>query len=189
MTESQPNPDGPFAIEPADLLRHAKAVAEDLPNATQTDYRRAVSAAYFALFHALTLRVTELFAHGDLSEQYRATRRFGHGQLRLVCEWVTGTPPRRFNSRVATLRFDVRVRSVAGAFAFLQKERVEADYDHSAEFTSRRAAAAVARARDAVTVVADAAFGASDPGMEFLRLASEAGRLEPEEAEGSDGDT
>jgi hypothetical protein len=57
------------------------------------DLRRAVSAAYYALFHKLTLTAAEALLPAATQEQrWQLGRHFGHGEMRRVCEWVTGPP-------------------------------------------------------------------------------------------------
>ena len=115
--------EGPFPIDPRDLLRHARAIANALPGRGDTDYRRAVSAAYYALYHALTLRAATL---AEPSGRYDAVRRFRHWRLRDGARTVSGGG-------------DARATPIADAALFLQSERVHADYNHRERFTRQRA--------------------------------------------------
>jgi hypothetical protein len=79
--------------------------------------RRAVSAAYYAAFHALAaLCVTSLLPKPrDDDELLRVYRALDHGQLRTALS----QPP---------LRDHVRFRELASLFVKLQQERHRADY-------------------------------------------------------------
>ncbi len=150
------DPDGLFPIDPHDLLRHAAVVTDVLPGRTDTDYRRAVSAAYYALYHALTLRAVAL---GDPSGRYDAVRRFRHWHLRRVARAVID----------GSAAGDGQVERVARVLRFLQTEREHADYNHRERFTQRRAHDAIGAATAAVATLADPAFTAGDGGQSLLR--------------------
>ena len=130
--------EGPFPIDPHDLLRHARAIANDLPGRGDTDYRRAVSAAYYALYHALTLRAATL---AEPSARYDAVRRFRHWRLRDVAQAVIGGGG------------DARAQPIARAVLFLRTERIHADYNHRERFTPPRARDAIDIANEAVEVL------------------------------------
>lgn len=171
MTRPQGELDEPPAIDPTDLLRHARAVAGSLPDRTEADYRRAVSAAYYALFHAVTLEAARVVAAPERPVHWDAvTGRFRHRHVSLVATWVAGgLPAERFASRVAGLGFDEQVQTIATAFQRLIREREEADYRHSSVFTQERAFEAIDIASEAV----DVALSLAPPGgpwLAFLRL-------------------
>lgn len=176
MTSPQRELDETPAIDPTDLLRHARAVAGNLPDRTQTDYRRAVSAAYYALFHAITLQAARVEAESKSSQPERwdpLTKRFRHEHIRQVTKWVAGSPPaERFASRVAQLGFDQQVQDIAGAFQRLILEREEADYRHSSDFTQQRANEAIDIAGEALETM----LSLTPPGgswLTFLRLVAD----------------
>lgn len=173
MTEPRSESDGPFPINPAALIRHARRIIAVLPEPEDTEYRRAVSAAYFALFHAVTLRAVELLAPGDaIRQRYERVRDIEHSALRSVAQWASdaGTPPRSMASEAALARREARVRMVARALLRLNAERRRADYDHFARFSESRANRAINIADEAVATVTGPAFGASDGGRAFLRM-------------------
>lgn len=124
-------------IEIQRLLERAWAIAlGESPVAgqplTTTDYRRAISSAYYALFHAITLASASRFAPDEAS-RHELVRWFRHGDLKAVATWVHGgTPPRGLEGSIGALRGDERVRSVAVAFQRLIEARETADYDHNA---------------------------------------------------------
>lgn len=173
MTEPRSEAEGPFPIDPAALLRHARRIIGVLPEPEETEYRRAVSAAYFALFHAVTLRAVELLVPGDaIRQRYERVRDFEHSALRSVAQWASdaGTPSRSMASNAALARREARVRMVARAILRLNGARADADYNHFAHFTELRATPLVDAADEAVTAVTAPAFGASDGGRAFLRM-------------------
>ena len=172
MTEPLAEPEGPFPIEPAALLRHARRIVGVLPEPGETEYRRAVSAAYFALFHAVTLRAVELLVPGDAHRRYERVREFDHADIRKVALWASGAgpPPRSLASEAALTRGDRRVRVIARVIGRLNLERRHADYDHFAQFGRSRANRAIDIAEEAVAAVTAPAFGASDGGRAFLRM-------------------
>lgn len=173
MPEPLSEPEGPFPIDPAALIRHARRIVEALPEPEETDYWRAAVAAYFALFHAVTLRAVELLVPGDaLRQRYERVRAFGHADVRKVAQWASGAgpPPPRAESQAAVARDDGQSFGVAVALLRLSAERQRADYDHFAQFGRSRANLAIDAAEEAVAAVAAPAFGASDGGRAFLRM-------------------
>ena len=173
MSEAEGATEGPFPIDPRDLVRHARALVQSLPERSATDYRRAVSAAYYALFHALTLRTVEALAP-DVAPRarYEQVREFGHPDLRRAALWASGAgvPSRSRAALVARARADGEVRRVAEAFLRLNAERADADYNHLAHFAEPRALRLIDTADEAVETVTAPAFAAADGGMAFLRL-------------------
>ena len=174
MSEPDGAPEGPFPIDPRDLVRYARALAQSLPERSATDYRRAVSAAYYALFHALTLRTVEALAP-DVAPptRYERVRAFGHPHLRRAALWASGSgvPSRSRAALAARASADAEARRVADAFLRLNAERADADYNHLARFTEPRALRLIDLADDAVETVAAPAFATeAGGGMAFLRL-------------------
>ena len=183
MTSAQRELDGPPAIDPTDLLRHARAVAGNLPDRTETDYRRAVSAAYYALFHAVTLQAARVEAgsKSNLPERWDTlTRRIRHKDVRLVATWVAGgAPAERYASRFAELEFGKQVESIARAFLSLVREREEADYSHSSVFTQQRAVDAIDTASEALETVLSLS-PPDGPWLAFLESLGEVAEAQPE---------
>ncbi len=65
-----------------DLLRHARELAERAPKRPkQANIRRAISAAYYAVFHLLTRAAARAFADGNDSLIPRLARTFNHGDM------------------------------------------------------------------------------------------------------------
>ena len=104
----------------------------------QASLRRAVSCAYYALFHLLVMEGATLLG-SRLSNDARAKlrRSFTHAEMKQVCASYT-QPQRKFNPQIAALlMFPIMpdLREVADMFVFLQEERHKADYDVSARFS------------------------------------------------------
>ena len=138
--------------------------------------KRAISTAYFALFHAVTLRASDLRATDAApGESYELVRDFQHRDLHRVALWVagSGTPPARWASGVAALRGDEQVGAVVQAALLLRKARLDADYDHRAAFSRNRALVLVEAASGAVDVVASDAFATGTAGRRFLQLVAD----------------
>jgi hypothetical protein len=125
---------------PDDLLSQAKHLARREPKRPrQASLRRAVSSAYFALFHLLTEAASRaLMPSRPQALRDQARRAFTHGDMKNVC--------RQFQSgRVANLSPTLRAliqdplepefAIVATAFIELQDARHAADYDLSAPHT------------------------------------------------------
>lgn len=140
--------------------RTGAITGRDRPQETEgPNLRRAVSAAYYALFHLLTdaavrrmtssqrqhLALRQLlgraFTHGDMS---RVSKQFanGHGGLPDHLRAVLPDPA----------KFPVALQSVAGTLVELQAARHRADYDLGYRFTRAGSLAAIARAEEAVTL-------------------------------------
>jgi hypothetical protein len=108
-----------------DLLQQAYHLArKERLNPKQASLRRAVSTAYYALFHLLIDDAVGKWAVA----RHRAVlaRTFEHGSMNKVCEegmrgfYKAGQPPG-----------GVRLNNVAEAFVELQRRRHLADYDNS----------------------------------------------------------
>jgi hypothetical protein len=113
-----------LAISPQHLLDQASMLTE--PQAghptTETDLRRAISAAYYAVFHAIASAAADSIvpANKRATEQYsRVYRSINHGALRKLCDRVRGKK----------LDFGDDIREFAAAVADLQEKRHSADYD------------------------------------------------------------
>lgn len=114
-----------------DLLEQARVLAQlDKRRPKQANLRRAVSAAYYALFHLLTSesarRLTPAAPPRLMSQVSRA---FEHATMRHVCKSLL-TPG---SALITTFRLSPTddLREVAEAFSSLQDARHMADYDLS----------------------------------------------------------
>ena len=102
-----------------DLIEAARALTESgRGRPTQARLRRAVSTAYYAMFHALAASAADLFVGRRRNPAWhRAYRALEHGRARSACR----------QGRTAR-EFPEQVRDFAEAFVELQRVRQEADY-------------------------------------------------------------
>ena len=104
-------------MNPHDLIEVARTLAES-GDAPQARLRRAVSTAYYAMFHCLAASAADLFIGTVRSPAWHRTyRALEHGRARSACRQAKTMP-----------EFPVEVRDFAEAFVVLQIERQEADY-------------------------------------------------------------
>ena len=118
----------------ADLVQHARRlIAPPAAAPAEADLRRAVSAAYYALFHALTVAGAQSLAQGNSPLQSQVARAFNHTAMRKVCDAYVRSPTRPFQqpgvAHLNPVAPDLRLSGIAAAFAELQEARHAADYD------------------------------------------------------------
>ena len=102
-----------------DLIEAARGMTElSARRPRQASLRRAVSTAYYAMFHCLASVAANALVGRDRSPAWhRVYRALEHGQARSACE----------NKR-ALAEFPAEVRRFADTFVMLQRERQRADY-------------------------------------------------------------
>lgn len=116
---------------PADLLELADTLARmERTRPKQVTLRRAVSTAYYALFHLLTSESVALLGRNlSPSSGGRVQRWFDHGEMKKVAGmFSSATPPRQLAPFLPTGP-SVDIQKVALAFMRLQEARHQADYD------------------------------------------------------------
>jgi uncharacterized protein (UPF0332 family) len=144
------------SIRPDWLLRQADDLAgrnAGSGSPRNADLRRAVSSAYYALFHHVTLLLAQaLLPTGSEKERLELTRLFNHTDLAGLCERVTGTgtPPKHQGSVLDHLRANVILTDIATAFSDLMQARHDADYNHLAQFSRPEVLTLIDSANDAV---------------------------------------
>ena len=122
-------------MNPQDLIRMARELAElssatGLSGTRQTYLCRAISTAYYALFHALAESCADILAGSDRAhpswrQVYRA---LDHNLARRQCDKVSDMP-----------EYGLEVVRFAGRFAVVQELRHRADYDPAATFSQLQA--------------------------------------------------
>src|SRR5258706_9259090 len=138
---------------PDDLLELAKGLANLHPkNPHQASLRRAVSTAYYALFHLLISEATANWARPEL----RAVlgRCFDHGPMKTASETKISqintsfkdNPPEGAEKAVA-----IHLRTVAKAFIQAQQRRNDADYNTAKEWTPVEVYTQIASVNEAFT--------------------------------------
>lgn len=133
-----------------DFLSHAvKLAAPGEPSDTeQIDFRRAVSAAYYAVFHLLTMTAAESWAVGR--ERHRFARLFEHGRLKTASVALPGKLKERLGNTASP--GDQKTADALGAiakdFVALQQDRNSADYDNSRVWSYTEVENVILRAYD-----------------------------------------
>jgi hypothetical protein len=115
-----------------ELLRQARELEEKNPeNPAQADLRRAVSSAYYALFHLLIHEACLNWSYDE--SRPGLARMFDHGVMKRVSNQVNDASRRSYTgvdpAVVGKLRF------VAQTFIRLQEKRHESDYDLGHQWT------------------------------------------------------
>lgn len=124
------------AIHPDWLLRQADELGYRDAGAGQprnTNLRRAVASAYYAVFHGLVLAATDhLLPGGTAEERQRLARSFTRANVRLACECVVtpNNPPTEARPIAVAAGGNAALVDVAEALLSLQEARHLADYDH-----------------------------------------------------------
>lgn len=128
-----------------DLIRHA---IELLPVSTADEdeplydirLRRAVSAAYYAVFHNIAGSAASLLAPNVAPEvRYRIQRWFEHSEMKKICGRFTKTPLDQPLLDLVGKEASADLQLVASAFITLQEQRHSADYDLAYRFKWREA--------------------------------------------------
>ncbi|HTW64090.1 MAG TPA: hypothetical protein VME17_05715 [Bryobacteraceae bacterium] len=136
---------------PEDLLELAQQIADLHPaTAHQASLRRAVSTAYYALFHLLITEATANWARPEL----RATlgRCFDHGPMKTASQQMVAQIDNdlKTNSLKGPARtVAVHLRTVANAFIQAQQRRNDADYRTDKEWTPVEVATNIASVAEA----------------------------------------
>lgn len=126
-----------------ELLAQARHLAEKEPRRPrQASLRRAVSTAYYALFHYLIDEATKLFLGGSARANLRhcLARTFSHSTMAKASKTVSSHLRGQNSPKFAALLTDTppcELERVAKSFVDLQQLRQEADYDMSQVFTRR----------------------------------------------------
>lgn len=142
-------------------MTHARSLLARQPDAgsarpAEIDLRRAVSSAYYGLFHALSLAGSSVFAGGGEKLQFQATRAFSHTAVHKVCGAYVRSPVKPFTVGYEHLNKQQpspELIVVARTFELLQEGRYAADYDLLVTFQFERAELPVELAEEALTAL------------------------------------
>ena len=133
---------------PEQLIAQAESLLRGSPN-NEANVRRAVSSAYYALFHLLVRDAVSNWKHAD--HHSRLARAFDHRRMKdastAILKDIGGVPSLAPVDVNAEQAFRLRLSTVAQAFVDLQQERHKADYDIEEPFQPIEAAVDVAQAR------------------------------------------
>lgn len=119
---------------------------------TQVDLRRAVSAAYYGLFHAVAAAAADQYVGrtDPLTGQYAlAYRSLAHRRLNEICKTNTCVQT-KYQSYVPTRNFGPDIQAFAVAVCQLQEKRHKHDYDPLTDARLLDARLAVEQARAAL---------------------------------------
>ena len=137
-------------ISPDELVGHAKRLADagrGHPN--DADVRRGIRAAYYAVFHDLTERLSRHLVGSYPREVWNSVRRiWSHGEIERLAQEVVNRSkvlpsdpdaplPRRlgaFGPLLDVAAADAELVAGLRLFTELQERRHMADYDHEASF-------------------------------------------------------
>jgi hypothetical protein len=142
-------------LNPSHLFDQALTLAtSETGRPRQADIRRAISACYYGLFHAVMTAAADLV----IGPNYRTEPRYGlayrhidHGRLRKVCDDIQKqTIPDRYKSFSPKGGFGTDLRAFATAVIELQEKRLAADYDPMSLVKQSDAILLVATARAAL---------------------------------------
>ena len=124
-----------------DLIETAIGLAGlDQRRPTQANLRRAVSTAYYAVFHSLARTAADVLIGQKSKEAWRQVyRALEHGKARSAC-----------SNRQAMKIFPIEIREFAETFVELQINRHNADYSYEARYAKEDAMSAIYRAARAI---------------------------------------
>ena len=139
-------------MRPGHLIGHAKRTVKHggASRPRQTELKRAVSAAYYALFHALCLYIANLWigtkpdSRGKDAWQ-QAYRTLEHGKTKAACLRIKDSK-----------KFTQLLRYVAEIFLELLRARHRADYDSLSRFSRIEAMRYIEAAELAIQLLKDA---------------------------------
>jgi hypothetical protein len=121
---------------PNDLLEQARHLANREPKRPkQASLRRAVSTAYYALFHLLSIELAKNWKR--VEERSTVARMLDHGPMARVCAAKREELNKHFATRpVASRQLTVlrHIHAIANTFEQMHQQRQIADYDNSGKW-------------------------------------------------------
>lgn len=136
------------------LLKQARELAErDANKPIEVNLRRAVSAAYYGLFHFLVDRACRVIVGGrrdQLAYRQLLARAFKHEEMKKACDSLSAGTLKPGVERVLGKQWAEQFKSIASTFIELQLKRNLADYDLSHRFTRSDVLQVVSDAEKAV---------------------------------------
>ena len=128
-------------MKPLDLMETARGLTRLSPRRpSQANLRRAVSTAYYALFHCLAAcAANSLIGRARDAAWHQTYRALEHGKARSACQ-----------DQRALAAFPQDLRDFAALFTALQKSRQQADYALDGRFGKADVRAAIDAVEDAI---------------------------------------
>jgi hypothetical protein len=148
-------------LNPDHLLEQAQLMIVPPPAGPprQVSLRRAISNAYYAIFHATLTAAGDEFIGVTQRSNDRYTlvyRSINHKALRDLCDAATKSQLPARLARYVPAGFDPQIKAFATAAVELQERRHSADYDPSVRFRSADAIFALKTSRAALESLRDA---------------------------------
>jgi hypothetical protein len=144
-------------IDPAKLIDAAEEFAKQKGGKGRPRpvlLRRAVSTAYYALYHGLTRTAAEhLLPSGSVEDQLKITRLFRHNGVKGVCAKIASREGAKSSPYLDPISRSLQTSAlfdVAMVFCDLQEARHKADYDHLETFSKQATVGLVADSRKAL---------------------------------------
>ncbi len=143
-------------LDPAELLQVARLLSDAAadPEPSQAQLRRAVSTAYYALFHTVLRAAAQRFAglgKEDSAAYAILYRSFDHRHMKNVCEDLqTSTLSAKTRQQLRRNAVSQHTRDFVGNFPDLQEKRHSADYDPTGRLLPSDVAALVDGAEVAI---------------------------------------
>ena len=132
-----------------DLLEQAPHLARrETKKPKQASLRRAVSTAYYALFHLLIADAVRNWKRSG--QRTTLARAFEHGRMKSASAAIAGKSFSEEDPAAAA-----NLRKIASAFIQLQQHRHTADYDNSVTWSRTQALAQINRAAEAFRIWRD----------------------------------
>jgi len=134
-----------------DLLEQAQHLSRrERRRPRQASLRRAISAAYYAIFHLLIQEATRiLVSRPELRARF--ARAFDHGEMKQTSRAFANAQPAQLAALTGGAAIPSDLQDVAAAFVELQEARHEADYNIDRSFTRSESTDLVARVAQAFT--------------------------------------
>jgi hypothetical protein len=118
-----------------DLLAQAEHLARLEPRRPrQASLRRAVSTAYYALFHLLIHEATATLIAVP-AVRGRFSRAFDHGDMKSASKAFANPQPNQLADLTGGVQVPADLQAIAATFVALQEARHEADYNVRRSFT------------------------------------------------------
>lgn len=134
-------------MNPFDFLKAAEVLLSSAKDGrpTRVSLRRAISSAYYALFHCLARECADLLIGGSGLDRSDAAwrqvyRALEHGPAKTKCR-----------KRETMRKFPKEVQGFVSMFAELQEKRHNADYDPFAQFSKSDVSTDIAAVENAIT--------------------------------------